>query len=62
MPMSQRCENYAALGSSLSMGSDHILLVRFPFRFGLAILVGLAQTVGWLWLPVYGWQRLRMSR
>ena len=38
-------------------------LVRHSrWRFLLAILVGLAQTVGWVWLVVYGWQRLRTGR
>jgi hypothetical protein len=32
---------------------------RHRWRFLLAILIGLAETVGWLWLIVYGWERLR---
>jgi hypothetical protein len=36
-------------------------LVRHSrWRFVLAILVGLAQTIGWIWLIVYSWEQFRM--
>jgi hypothetical protein len=36
------------------------LVRKGRWRFVVAILVGSAETVGWVWLLIYWWQRLRM--
>ena len=37
------------------------LVRRSHWRFVLAILIGLAETVGWVWLIVYWWEQFRMG-
>ena len=38
------------------------LVRRTRWRFVVASLIGLAQTVGWLWLIAYWWQAFRMGQ
>jgi hypothetical protein len=38
------------------------LVRKYRWRFAIAIVIGLAETVGWCWLIVYMWQRFRMGR
>lgn len=37
------------------------LVRKHRWRFVLAILIGLAQTLGWIWLVVYSWEQFRMG-
>jgi hypothetical protein len=37
------------------------LVRRSRWRFVVAVLLGLVETVAWIWLAIYGWQKLRMG-
>ena len=37
------------------------LVRKHRWRFVLAILIGLAETTGWIWLIIYWWEQLRMG-
>jgi hypothetical protein len=37
------------------------LVRQWRWRFLVAILIGLAETVGWVWLIVYWWEQFRMG-
>jgi len=37
------------------------LVRRRRWRFGVAVLIGLAETIGWIWLIVYWWEQFRMG-
>jgi hypothetical protein len=38
------------------------LVRRRRWRFVLAILIGLAETVGWIWLIIFWWEQFRMGQ
>jgi hypothetical protein len=37
------------------------LVRRSHWRFVLAILIGLAETIGWIWLILYSWEQFKMG-
>jgi hypothetical protein len=37
------------------------LVRKRRWRFVLAILIGLAETVGWIWLIIFWWEQFRMG-
>ena len=37
------------------------LVRKMRWRFGLAILIGLAQTIGWVWLIIFWWEQFKMG-
>ena len=37
------------------------LVRRSRWRFVLAILIGLAETIGWIWLILYSWEQFKMG-
>jgi len=37
------------------------LVRKWRWRFVLAILIGMAETAGWIWLVIFWWEQFRMG-
>ena len=51
----------AVVFSAMTWRRPLSLVRKLRWRFVAAILIGLAETVGWVWLIVYWWEQFRMG-